>query len=92
MDRSEKLFSLGRILITSRAHDVLERADVAEAMGRHAQGDWGELKPDDLKQNDLALREGGRLVSAYHDRKEMKFLIVTEADRSGTTVVLSEDY
>jgi hypothetical protein len=89
---TEKLFSLGRILITSRAHDILERADVAEAMGRHAHGDWGQLKPDDMKQNDLALREGGRLVSAYHDRTERKFFIITEADRSVTTVLLAEDY
>ena len=87
-----KLFSLGRILITSRAYDALERADIAEAMGRHAHGDWGELKPDDIKQNDLALREGGKLVSAYHDRRDTKFYIITEADRSGTTVLLPSDY
>ena len=89
---TDKLFSLGRILITSAAHDILERADIAEAMGRHAHGDWGDLKPDDVKQNDLALREGGRLISAYQDRRGTKFFIITEADRSATNVVLATDY
>jgi hypothetical protein len=88
---TEKLFSLGRILITADAHDKVERADIAEAMGRHAHGDWGDLKPDDIRQNDLAVREGGRLVSVYHDRSQTTFCIITEADRSGTTVVLAED-
>jgi hypothetical protein len=86
------LFSLGRILIKARAHDILERADVAEAMGRHAHGDWGELKPDGTRHNDLALREGGRLVSVYRDRRETKFCIITEADRSATTVLLPEEF
>jgi hypothetical protein len=89
---TDKLFFLGRIVITAGAHDTLERADIAEAMGRHAHGDWGDLKPDDLEQNALALREGGRLFSAYQDRQERKFFIVTEADRSVTTVLLPEDY
>ena len=87
-----KLFSLGRILITSGAHDFLERADVAEAMGRHAHGDWGDIPAADVEQNTIALREGGRLVSVYHDRKDTKFFIITEADRSVTTVMLDADY
>ena len=85
-------FSLGRILIKPRAHDVLERMEIADAMERHAHGDWGELKPDDTHQNDLALREGGRLVSIYHDRRETRFCIITEADRSATTVLLPEEF
>lgn len=89
--KSEKLFSLGRILITPRAHDILERADIAVAMGRHARGDWGELKPVDLDQNALALREGGKLVSVYFDRRQTKFCIITEGDRSATTVLVAED-
>lgn len=86
------LFSLGRILIKPRAHDLLDRIDIVEAMERHAHGDWGLLKPDDTRQNDLALREGGRLVSVYHDRRETTFCIITDSDRSLTTVLLPEEF
>jgi hypothetical protein len=92
LSATEKLFLLGQIIITVRAYEYLERADIAEAMGRHARGDWGELKPADMEQNDLALHEGGTLISSYSDRRERKFFIITEADRSVTTVVLPADY
>ena len=91
LSATERLFPLGQIIITARAHEHLERADIAEAMGRHAHGDWGELKPSDREQNDLAVRDGGALVSAYLDRRERKFFIITEADRSVTTVLVPGD-
>ena len=92
LSTTEKLFPLGQIIITARAYEHLERADIAEAMGRHARGDWGDLKPADREQNNLAVREGGALVSAYSDRQDRKFFIITEADRSVTTVLLTGDY
>jgi hypothetical protein len=92
LSATERLFPLGQIIITARAYEHLERADIAEAMGRHAHGDWGELKPADREQNDLAVRDGGALVSAYLDRRERKFFIITEADRSVTTVLVPGDY
>lgn len=85
-------FPLGATLITPAARDALDPADVIAAMRRHARGDWGELCDEDRCQNELALREGGRLFSAYQDRRHTKFWVITEADRSATTVLLPDDY
>ena len=87
-----KPFLLGRILITSSAEEVIERSDIDDALGRHARGDWGDLCPDDCRQNELALREGERLFSAYIDRRETRFYVITKADRSATAVVLLDEY
>ena len=87
-----KPLSLGRIMVTSAVEETIARADIDSALGRHAQGDWGDLKPDDIRQNDLALKEGSRLFSAYTDRSNIRFYIITEADRSVTTVLLPADY
>jgi hypothetical protein len=84
--------SLGRILITSAAEEALDRPDIDAALGRHVRGDWGDLCPDDCRQNELALREGERLCSAYTDRRATRFYIITKADRSATMVLLPEDY
>lgn len=61
-------------------------------MRRHAKGDWGDLDVEDLQANDAALKSGGRLVSSYRTESGTKFWIITEADRSATTVLLPEEY
>jgi hypothetical protein len=61
-------------------------------MARHVSGDWGELDDEDKQSNEEALKDGSRLLSAYLDRNNVKFWIITEADRSATTVLLPEDY
>ncbi len=85
-------FHLGRLVITPNARDSIDARDVYVSLARHASGDWGELDPEDVAENELSLREGFRLLSAYHDRRGTKFWIITEADRSVTTVLLPEDY
>ena len=85
-------FPLGQTVITSNALDTLDPADVQGALARHASGDWGDLSPDDRDENELSLREGFRLFSAYRDRNQTRFYVITEADRSATTVLLPEDY
>ncbi len=87
-----KHFPLGTLVITSNAGAQLHPEDVAQALARHARGDWGELSPEDRDENELSLKDGFRLLSAYTDRHGTKFWIITEADRSATTVVLPEDY
>ena len=62
------------------------------AIHRHAVGDWGELDPEDRKENDLSLKQGFRVLSAYTDREGTKFWIITEADRSVTTFLLPAEY
>ena len=85
-------FDLGRMVITRGALDALEGEDVHTGIARHASGDWGDLCPEDKQANDDALRVGARLLSAYHTDGGRKFWIITEADRSATTVLLPEEY
>jgi hypothetical protein len=92
MDTKKASFNLGRIVATTNAHRTLNPEDVMAALARHAAGDWGEVGPEDWRENDLSLREGFRILSAYRDRAGVKFWIITEADRSATTVLLPEDY
>ena len=83
---------LGRTLITPGALNSLPPDEVVVALARHARGDWGDLTEEDLKANDGALVHGARILSAYHARNSVKFWIITEWDRSATTILLPEEY
>ena len=85
-------FPLGQTVITPNAMAQLQAEDVYQALGRHARGDWGELDAEDVAENDRSITDGCRLLSAYTDRNGVKFWIITEWDRSATTVLLPEDY
>lgn len=85
-------FRLGRIVITSAAAEAIETAEVSQALARHVAGDWGDLDEQDRRENELSLQQGFRLLSAYHTLGKTKFWIITEADRSATTVLLPSDY
>lgn len=84
-------FPLGQLAITSNASLRLSTEEVLTALRRHASGDWGDLCPEDTLANDEALEQGGRLLSSYGQGKH-RFWLITEADRSSTTVLLPEDY
>ncbi len=58
---------------------------------RHHCGDWGDLGVDDKRANDLDLKDRGRLLSRY-DIEAGSFYVITECDRSATTVMLREEY
>jgi hypothetical protein len=92
VDLRKRKFPLGQVVITSNAQQTIAPAEVSEALARHAGGDWGELCKEDRQLNENSLKEGGRLLSAYAAKDSTKFWIVTEADRSVTTVLLPEDY
>ena len=85
-------FSLGNLVATPNAMSQLDIEDVLAGIVRHQAGDWGELGKDDRLENDLSLEKGFRLLSAYAARNGVKFWIITEGDRSRTTVLLPEDY
>ena len=88
-------FALGSIVATPNALEHLEKAGntPAEYLSRHARGDWGEeLCAEDRRTNDAALKNGSRLLSAYKLKTGEKVWIITEADRSATTVLMPEDY
>ena len=85
-------FDLGQLVATPNALSVLTHDDMLSGLSRHIRGDWGNLDPEDRNANDRALQHGGRLFSAYVSINEVKFWIITECDRSATTVLLPEDY
>lgn len=86
-----KQIPLGQIVITTNAKHQLSAEAVNQGLTRHASGDWGEVSEADRKENELSLKRGFRLLSVYRDG-ETKFWIITEADRSLTTVLMPEDY
>ncbi|HEU5432513.1 MAG TPA: hypothetical protein VFU81_12670, partial [Thermomicrobiales bacterium] len=86
--------ALGQLLLTPGASEALlaARQLPAEFLLRHHHGDWGELDPEDRRENERALRLGGRLLSAYRTRLDAKLWIITEGDRSATTLLRPEEY
>ena len=85
-------FALGQTVITANAKAVLPELDVVLALQRHHSGDWGDVDDHDRQVNEDALRSGDRLVSIYKSVRDQKFYIITEWDRSVTTVLLPADY
>ena len=84
---------LGRVLATPGALKLLteSRAHPFEYLARHATGDWGDLCTFDRRQNEIVLRDGYRIFSSY-DVLAGRVWIITEADRSVTTILLPEEY
>ena len=89
---SQFKFPLGQVSVTSNALTQISETDSSKGICLHAMGDWGELDAEDEAANDGALNTGGRIVSSYQSASGLKFLIITEWDRSATTILLPEDY
>lgn len=87
-------FEPGRIVSTPGALRAMEEAGESPAsfLTRHLSGDWGELDPEDIRENELSLAHGFRLLSAYRLSSGTKIWIITEADRSVTTFLIPEEY
>jgi hypothetical protein len=87
-------FALGQTFITPGAQEALEVSGETpiQFLRRHLSADWGELSEEDVQENELSLREGFRLLSAYRTGKGQKIWIITEADRSATTILLPSEY
>jgi hypothetical protein len=86
------VFRLGKLVATPNALQHISHEDILLGIKRHQMADWGDLGEEDRSINDACLRDGGRLLSVYHSKTGVKFYIITEADRSATTVLLPEDY
>ena len=88
------LFPVGRLLATPGAVRVLYKLQrtPSEFICRHLQGDWGELDAADIQANQKALVLGKRLLSSYDIGSNQKLWIITEADRSATTLLLPQEY
>lgn len=85
-------FSPGQIYTTPGALEALDGSDVADALIRHLRCDWGDCCDTDWAENEFSLEKYLRLFSVYHDRNGTKFWIITEADRSATTILLPAEY
>jgi len=83
---------LGQIVATRNAADQLPNNVILIALARHCSGDWGDVCPEDWQSNNAAMVHGNRLLSAYCSLTGVKFWIITEWDRSITTILLPEDY
>ena len=92
IDQNKKRkFSLGQTVATRNAVETLSPEAIQKALQRHSACDWGDVCAEDKEANNQGLQDGDRLVSIYHNGKT-KFYVITEADRSVTTVLLPEDY
>jgi hypothetical protein len=84
------LFPLGQIVATPGALGL--GVNFYPYLHRHRCGDWGELGNEDKAENDFSVAHDLRILSAYHTPDGVKFWIITEADRSVTTVLLPSEY
>jgi hypothetical protein len=91
---TQPLFRTGQTVATPGALDALAKAEQrpSEFLSRHLQGDWGELCEEDKQANQDALEQGLRLLSAYRTADGTKLWIITECDRSATTLLLPSEY
>lgn len=86
-------FPLGQTVITPNALNSVPDNEIKAALQRHVRGDWGSLDEEDKQVNEDALKQGGlRLFSRYITSKNRPFWIITEHDRSLTTILMPEDY
>jgi len=88
------LFSLGQVVATPGALEAFAMTGelVTSYVAKHQCGEWGMLDRHDIRANEQAVKHGARLLSAYQLRDDTKIWIITEADRSSTTVLLPEEY
>ena len=86
------ILQMGKVVTTRHALDILSPADITEALRRHESCDWGEVCEEDWARNNDAVMKGLRILSAYRNDSGNVFWIITEADRSYTTVLMPSDY
>jgi len=93
-ESSTAMSELGALVITQGADAMMRerRLDPFRFLARHMQGDWGDICDEDRGLNEQALIDGLRLMSVYKVAEDLKIWIITEADRSVTTILLPEEY
>ena len=85
-------FALGRLVATQTVLDRVPTIEIESALSRHSGGDWGSVDSEDLAENNNAVETDQRILSDYLSLNGIRFWIITEADRSTTTILLPEDY
>ena len=92
MQDKKARFRCGQLCATPAALDKVGRAGLIRLLERLLSGDWGDTCESDARVNEEALRSGNRIISWYQVSKELRIMIITEADRSATTILLPEEY
>lgn len=92
MDNSSARFLPGTVCATPAALEVLSRAHLLRLLERHLRGDWGDTCKNDQTANERAICNGDRILSWYQLSGKTRVLIITEAYRSATTIMLAEEY
>ena len=87
-------FPLGGLYVTTGAAAALDEAGETPLtyIARHARGDWGDVSAEDAAENELSIAQGFRILSAYTLKTGDRIYVITEADRSATTVLLRDEY
>jgi len=87
-------FQPGFLTATPGALEALEDAKQSpmEFVQRHLAGDWGNVDKEDAAENEFSVNNNLRILSAYRTNKGVKLWLITEADRSSTTILLPEEY
>ncbi|MGN7170821.1 hypothetical protein ACTHSJ_33675 [Paenibacillus cellulositrophicus] len=85
-------FELGLIVVTQGVMELIDEVDQMVALNRHANCDWGYVSDKDMASNENGLMYGDRLMSAYSNGIGTEFWVITEADRSSTTLMLPGEY
>ena len=87
-------FPLGNLYITPGAQEAIEAADQTffTFVNRHQSGDWGDVPPEDAKENEFSVGKDLRILSSYQTNRNERLWVITEADRSATTVLLPSEY
>jgi hypothetical protein len=93
-ERGNRKFPLGQLVATPGAAEAFTRnsQEPTEFLRRHWRGDWGKLDEHDVQENELSLQQGFRLLSRYTLADGTAIYIITEADRSATTILLPSEY
>ena len=93
-EEKHPLFDLGQTVATPGALSALGKAEESPItyLIRHVTGDWGDLPEEDVQENEFSLENGFRIFSAYHTANGVKFYVITEYDRSVTTILLPQEY
>lgn len=87
-----RVFALGQCLATQGVLRLVSYSEIYTCLERHRMGDWGDVEAEDRAANDAALVSGARLLSSFISSEGVHLWIITEADRSATTVLLPSEY
>lgn len=87
-----RLFKPGKLVATPGVLKAIPGVELTNALTRHLRGDWGDACDEDRASNDRAIKSGDRIFSVYHSKSGVKFWVITDRDRSATTILLPSEY